>query len=200
MPSNVQTLVDQAKSLFDESFGADVDTNLPKYCVSAPGRVNLIGEHTDYTGGYVLPLAIGYNTVGYGCGAIVKSDGSAATKCRIVSTNNPVAEFHVSTSLEASTGANKWVNYVQGVVLQYLPDLKEDETFVFDLAIVGDVPLGSGLSSSASLEVATAVFLERILDSQGVAYSSSKDAPLSERQQKMERAVRCKLAENIFCG
>jgi len=201
MPSNVQTLVDQAKSLFDESFGEDdVDRMFPKYCVSAPGRVNLIGEHTDYTGGYVLPLAIGYNTIGYGRGAIVKKAGSESLKCRIVSANNPVVEFHVSPSLEASTGSNKWVNYVQGVVLQYLPDLKEDETFIFDLAIVGDVPLGSGLSSSASLEVATAVFLERILDSQGVAYSSAKDAPLSEKQRKMERAVRCKLAENIFCG
>eukprot|EP00984_Skeletonema_dohrnii_P025254 scaffold14368_cov214-Skeletonema_dohrnii-CCMP3373.AAC.5 len=156
MPSNVQTLVDQAKSLFDSSFGADVDKNLPNYCVSAPGRVNLIGEHTDYTGGYVLPLAIGFNTVGYGCGSVVKKDSSESIKCRIVSTNNPVAEFHVSPSLEASTGSNKWVNYVQGVVLQYLPDLKEDETFIFALAIVGDVPLGSGLSSSASLEVATA--------------------------------------------
>ncbi len=201
MPSNVQTLVDQAKSLFDQSFGEDdVDRSFPKYCVSAPGRVNLIGEHTDYTGGYVLPLAIGYNTIGYGRGAIVKKAGSESTKCRIVSANNPVVEFHVSPSLEASTGSNKWVNYVQGVVLQYLPDLKEDETFIFDLAIVGDVPLGSGLSSSASLEVATAVFLERILDSQGVAYSSAKDAPLSEKQRKMERAVRCKQAENIFCG
>lgn len=200
MPSNVQTLVDQAKSLFDESFGTDGDDSLPLYCVSAPGRVNLIGEHTDYTGGYVLPLAIGYNTIGYGRGAIVKKDGPDSTQCRIVSTNNPVAEFQVSPSLEASTGSNKWVNYVQGVVLQYLPDLKEDETFVFDLAVVGDVPLGSGLSSSASLEVATAVFLERMLDSQGVAYSSAKDAPLTEKQRKMERAVRCKLAENIFCG
>lgn len=86
------------------------------------------------------------------------------------------------------------------MVLQYLPDLEEDETFKFDLAIVGDVPLGSGLSSSASLEVATAVFIEKILDSHGVAYSSSKNAPLSEKQRKMARAVRCKLAENIFCG
>ena len=117
MPSNVKTLVDQAKTLFDESFTADGDNkNLPNYCVSAPGRVNLIGEHTDYTGGYVLPLAIGYNTIGYGCGTIVKkSDSSESNKCRIVSTNNPVVEFYVSPSLEASTGSNKWVNYVQGV-------------------------------------------------------------------------------------
>ena len=198
MAANVKSLVDQAKNLFDESFGGKDDADY--YCVSAPGRVNLIGEHTDYTGGYVLPLAIGYNTVGYGRGAIVKkSDSPEAKKCRVVATNKPVVEFHASSSLEPSTGSNKWVNYVQGVILQYLPDLKEDETFTFDLAIAGDVPLGSGLSSSASLEVATAVFLESILDCHGVAYSSA-DGPLSEKQRKMERAVRCKHAENSFCG
>lgn len=205
MPANVKSLVDQAKILFDESFGKDNDTinnNLSHYCVSAPGRVNLIGEHTDYTGGYVLPLAIGYNTVGYGRGRIVKKTDSLESnnRCRVVSKNKPVVEFNASPSLEPSTGSSKWVNYVQGVILQYLPDLKEDETITFDLAIVGDVPLGSGLSSSASLEVATAVFLESILDNHGVAYKSSKDGPVSEKQRKMERAVRCKLAENTFCG
>ena len=199
MPPNVRSLVDQAKVLFDESFGKD-DENLSRYCVSAPGRVNLIGEHVDYTGGFVLPLAIGYNTVGYGCGAIVKkATHSKPNKCRVVSANNPVVEFYATSSLEPSSGHNKWASYVQGVILQYLPDLNEDEALTFDLAIVGDVPLGSGLSSSASLEVATAVFLEKIFD--GVAYRSSKGGTtLSEKQRKMERAVRCKLAENIFCG
>jgi len=133
-----------------------------------------------------------------------------ADKCRIVSTHNhnsTVEYFHASPSLSPLVGStNKWANYVQGVVLQYLPDLEEDETFIFDMAIAGDVPLGSGLSSSASLEVATAVFLEGIMG-QRFAYSSYKKDGLSQtttmmssKEMKMERAVRCQRAENIFCG
>eukprot|EP00579_Thalassiosira_antarctica_P029509 CAMPEP_0202031896 /NCGR_PEP_ID=MMETSP0905-20130828/65251_1 /ASSEMBLY_ACC=CAM_ASM_000554 /TAXON_ID=420261 /ORGANISM="Thalassiosira antarctica, Strain CCMP982" /LENGTH=442 /DNA_ID=CAMNT_0048595745 /DNA_START=118 /DNA_END=1446 /DNA_ORIENTATION=- len=202
LPTNVQSLISQAKDLFEESFGKDDRTNLPIYCASAPGRVNLIGEHTDYTGGYVLPLAIGYNTVCYGRGSIVKSDPTPK-KSRIVSTNKSLVEFNVSPSLSPSS-TNKWANYVQGVILQYLPDLQTDETFVLDMAIAGDVPLGSGLSSSASLEVATAVFLESIMEPHGVAYSSYKqshdDASMSLKEVKMERAVRCQRAENVFCN
>jgi len=220
LPLNVQSLIGQAKDLFEKSFGDDDEqaerTNLPIHCASAPGRVNLIGEHTDYTGGYVLPLAIGYNTVCYGRGGIVKYSGpTASNMCRIVSTNNSIVEFNVSPSLSPSS-TNKWINYVQGVMLQYLPDLKTEETFVLDMAITGDVPLGSGLSSSASLEVATAVFLESIMEQHngGVAYSSrdrshgGDDATatattttnISPKEVKMERAVRCQRAENVFCN
>ncbi|KAL7536020.1 hypothetical protein ACHAXR_006875 [Thalassiosira sp. AJA248-18] len=210
LPSNVQSSISQAKTLFDKSFGKDDRTDdLPIHCASAPGRVNLIGEHTDYTGGYVLPLAIGFNTVCYGRGTIAKYKSTdAAGKSRIVSTNNPIVEFHVSPSLSPlSSSTDKWANYVQGVILQYLPDLQSDETFVLDMAIAGDVPLGSGLSSSASLEVATAVFLECImLHNGGVAYSSYKknrtrnDTTISTKEIKMERAIRCQRAENLHCG
>ncbi|KAL9185460.1 hypothetical protein ACHAXT_003237 [Thalassiosira profunda] len=202
LPPNVQSLVVQAKDLYAQSFGGDERTDLPTYCSAAPGRVNLIGEHTDYTGGYVLPLAIGYNTVCYGRGGVVKLDSPAA-KSRIVSSNHPVVEFTASLSSVPST-TEKWVNYVQGVALQYLPDLRVDETFAMDVAIAGDVPLGSGLSSSASLEVATAVFLECILEQQGVMYSSCKASggasTMCAKEVKMERAVRCQRAENNFCN
>ena len=62
IPSNIQWLIDQAKDLYEKSFSTAEDGT--HHIVStAPGRVNLIGEHTDYTGGFVLPLAIGYGTV-----------------------------------------------------------------------------------------------------------------------------------------
>mmetsp|Transcript_13773 Transcript_13773/g.24921 ORF Transcript_13773/g.24921 Transcript_13773/m.24921 type:complete len:466 (-) Transcript_13773:71-1468(-) len=208
LPPNVQSLISQAKDLYYKSFGRDQVLSRPIYCASAPGRVNLIGEHTDYTGGFVLPLAIGYSTICYGRGIIMKYSDCNADKCRIVSTHNhnsTVEYFHASPSLSPLVGStNKWANYVQGVVLQYLPDLEEDETFIFDMAIAGDVPLGSGLSSSASLEVATAVFLESVMELHGVAYSSYKqshdDASMSLKEVKMERAVRCQRAENVFCN
>ena len=194
MPANIQSLVNKATDLFGKSYADPIDGCI--HVTTAPGRVNLIGEHTDYTGGFVLPLAIGYSTVCYGRGSIVKK--SNATKCRVVSINNPqsVVEFEADASAVPSE-TNKWVNYVQGVVLQYLPDLQEDETFALDIAIAGDVPLGSGLSSSASLEVATAVFLEAVMKEAGV---DSQYMKLSERDMKKERAVRCQRAENVFCS
>ena len=212
LPRNAQSLLSQAKDLYDETFGNEYErTILPLRCASsAPGRVNLIGEHTDYTGGYVLPLAIGYNTICYGRGNIVKVDSTKTSMCRIVSVNNfhNIIEFRATPTLapSANNSNNKWANYVQGTILQYLPDLKDDETFALDMAIAGDVPLGSGLSSSASLEVATAVFLECILDQHGVAYSSYKRrhgsavTDISSKEVKMERAIRCQRAENIFVG
>ena len=195
IPPNTQLLVNNAKDLFSKSFSVNALEG-STHVTTAPGRVNLIGEHTDYTGGFVLPLAIGYSTVCHGRGAIVKK--SNARKCRVVSIMNSdnVVEFDADPSAVPSE-TNKWVNYVQGVVLQYLPDLKDDETFVLDIAIAGDVPLGSGLSSSASLEVATAVFLEAVMKENGV---DSSYMDLTDKDKKKERAVRCQRAENIFCN
>ncbi|KAL3798413.1 hypothetical protein HJC23_005066 [Cyclotella cryptica] len=195
VPANIQSLVENAKDLFDKSFSTDPIEGFI-HVSTAPGRVNLIGEHTDYTGGYVLPLAIGYGTVCYGRGSIVKRT-NGDMKCRVVSMNNPqdVVEFEADPSSVPSV-TNKWTNYVQGVVLQYLADLKGDEIFSFDMAIAGDVPLGSGLSSSASLEVATAVFLEALMRESGADALSMK----GDRERKKDRAVRCQRAENVFCN
>ena len=195
MSDNIQSLIDQAKDLHIKSFSIN-PTPGSLHITTAPGRVNLIGEHTDYTGGFVLPLAIGYSTVCYGRGSIIKKVD--AKKCRVVSINNPecVVEFEADLSARPST-TDKWANYVQGVVLQYLPDLQPDETFNMDMSIAGDVPLGSGLSSSASLEVATAVFLEALMKRGGVDSAFMKS---DDREKKKERAVRCQRAENMFCN
>lgn len=119
--------------------------------------------------------------------------------CRVVSANDPadVVAFRADPSAVPSVHAT-WANYVVGVVLQYLPDLPDGKTLTFDMAVAGDVPLGSGLSSSASLEVAAAVFLEAILNGEGGV--SSSYMKLNERDKKKERAVRCQRAENVFCG
>ncbi|KAL7554880.1 hypothetical protein ACHAWF_018426 [Thalassiosira exigua] len=194
---------------FDGDGGGERATLLPLVrCAAAPGRVNLIGEHTDYTGGYVLPLAIGYNTVVFGRGGVVADasgggGGGAAPTSRVASADRPsVAEFAVGPDSTPSTSsADAWADYVHGVAAQYLPDLPPGKTFAFDVAVAGDVPLGSGLSSSASLEVATAVFLEGILEGcSGAARSARGEAPTTAKEAKMERAVRCQRAENEFCG
>jgi galactokinase len=142
---------------------------------AAPGRVNLIGEHTDYTGGLVMPMAIGFRTI-----AIVspRQDGRAV----FYSANfDETVEFEIA-SLDRSAKGH-WSDYPMGVVWA----LREAGVAVggFAMTLGGDVPLGAGLSSSAALEVATAVAL---LDQSG------RMLPLEEI------AALCRKAENEYVG
>src|SRR5713226_7110529 len=110
---------------------------------SAPGRVNLIGEHTDYNGGFVLPTAIPQQT-------------------RVELTPRSDAVVHAESSNTASVGEytlgnerprGDWLDYVQGLTWA-LRDAGFTGIGGFELAVSSDVPLGAGLSSSAALEVA----------------------------------------------
>jgi galactokinase len=142
---------------------------------AAPARVNLIGEHTDYTGGFVMPMAIDFKTV-----AVVsaREDGRAV----FYSANyNEDVELEID-SLERAPGGG-WSDYPVGVVWS----LRQEGVAVggFNLSLTGDVPLGAGLSSSASVEVVTAMAL---LSHAGM------DLPL-ERV-----ATLCRRAENEYVG
>ncbi len=116
---------------------------------AAPARVNLIGEHTDYTGGLVMPMAIDFATV-----AVVspRDDGRAVFYS---------ANFDEEVSFEISslgrTPREHWSDYPLGVIWS----LAQEGIAVggFSMSIAGDVPVGAGLSSSASLEVATVMAL-----------------------------------------
>ncbi len=112
----------------------------------APGRVNLIGEHTDYNDGFVMPAAIQFATW---AAAAPRHDRAVR-----VHSINLGATIEFSLDHRGAAPTRTWQDYVQGVALQIE---KEGHTLHgADLLIRGDVPLGSGLSSSASLEVATA--------------------------------------------
>ena len=115
----------------------------------APGRVNLIGEHTDYNDGFVLPAALDFATY---VAATVRDD----RRIRVASLNfNSELEFDLDQPLQASE--KTWAKYVQGVGL-----ILEREGFELrgaDLLIDSDVPVGAGLSSSAALEISTAFAL-----------------------------------------
>jgi galactokinase len=194
------TKLEEASKLYRQHFS---DKSKPMSIAVAPGRVNLIGEHTDYTGGFVLPFAIDYSTVVYGSGSL-STASSKDTKSRprasirFVSSNSPntVSEF-VITQDSSPPKEIDWTTYVVGTVFQYLADLPKasselDLTFV----ISGDVPLGSGLSSSASLEVSVARFVETILGDH--AFSSEEGGADSVLPSKV-RALRCQKAENEWC-
>jgi galactokinase len=120
----------------------------------APGRVNLIGEHTDYNGGYVLPCSIQYGTllaIGF------RSDN----KVKLHSLNFPFsAEININKPLLKN--GNDWVNYPLGVMKEFQE--KEISLKGVNLLFSGDIPNGAGLSSSASVEMVTAFALNKLLD------------------------------------
>ncbi|MGB3611362.1 MAG: galactokinase [Cellvibrio sp.] len=129
------------KELFQARF-----TLLPEVVVSAPGRVNLIGEHTDYNDGFVLPAAINYRTW---VAATPRDD----RELHIIAHDftDQFVSFHLDEEMQHDA-AMPWSNYVRGVVQQLRRN--HFELRGGNLFITGDVPAGAGLSSSASLEMA----------------------------------------------
>jgi galactokinase len=115
----------------------------------APARVNLIGEHTDYTGGFVMPMAIGFGTVAT---ISPREDGLATFRSE---NYGETVEVAIDGLERAPKG--HWSDYPVGVLWA----LQQAGIVVtgFDMVLKGDVPLGAGLSSSASIEVATAMAL-----------------------------------------
>ena len=117
----------------------------PTHIIQAPGRVNLIGEHTDYNDGFVLPCAINYQTVV----AAAKRDDNIV---RVVSVDygNETDEFDITQDITFQEN-KMWANYIRGVVKCLI-----GRGFEFkgaDISVSGNVPQGAGLSSSAALEV-----------------------------------------------
>jgi len=142
---------------------------------AAPGRVNLIGEHTDYAEGFVMPAAIDFATL---AGISPRSDGKIA----LFSENYGQVRYFDAAELPATAGKH-WTDYPLGVV-----SILAGEGHVipgFSLSLWGDVPLGAGLSSSASVEVATALAVTGLI---GVDYPRPVLARL------------CQRAENEFVG
>lgn len=142
-------LADRAAAGFFASYGREPD--LISY---APGRVNLMGEHTDYNDGFVLPCAVPYGTaIAYG--------RNAAAQINAVALDLADAEDHfaIDTNI-APLDASHWGNHVRGIVggLQNFGLLCVGA----DLAIAGNVPQGAGLSSSASLGVSLALGLSTL--------------------------------------
>lgn len=135
-------------SKFKELFGEDGDIR----CYFSPGRVNLIGEHTDYNGGHVFPCALTLGTYGV---ARKRQDRTI----RFFSQNFPKAGV-IEASLD-NLAYNKeagWTNYPMGVVWAFSEKGQPIDSG-FDLVINGNIPNGSGLSSSASLEVLMGIIL-----------------------------------------
>lgn len=129
-----------------EGFGKRFGSGARAAVYRAPGRVNLIGEHTDYNLGYVLPIALDM-----ACYAAI---APANHRCLRIYSRNLDQEFCIAVAdLANAKPAGQWSDYVIGVARELLP------LEPCDLYIASDVPAGAGLSSSASLEIAAAVAL-----------------------------------------
>ncbi|MFC2442897.1 MAG: galactokinase [Capnocytophaga ochracea] len=158
---------------FQEVFGAPAEKQF-----FAPGRVNLIGEHTDYNGGNVFPCAIDKGTYG-----LVKKRNDR--KFRMYSENFAdlgVMEF----TLDELTNDKKhdWANYPKGVIKMFLEAGQKIDSG-FDILFSGNIPNGAGLSSSASIEMLTAIVLKDL-------FHLSIDS--------VEMAQLGKKTENLFIG
>src|SRR6185437_15801893 len=121
---------------------------------AAPGRVNLIGEHTDYAEGFVMPVAIDFATM---AAISPRNDG------KIVLYSENFKEERTFSAASLPTNASKhWSDYPVGVIAMLAGEGHGMNGF--SLSLLGDVPLGSGLSSSAAIEVATTLAVTSLLD------------------------------------
>jgi len=172
--------LESLKKLFADNFAC----RSPLAMSRAPGRVNLIGEHTDYNGGFVLPIAL--DKFIFILGAKNNLD-----RVRLYSADfKERAEFSLARR-EPNPGI-PWVNYPQGVV-----DVLLKEGFPlggFDAVVAGDVPIGAGLSSSAAFEVASASFLNHIFN---LGIKPERLALLAQKAENDFVGVRCGIMDQF---
>ena len=169
---------------FAEKFGGTEGVRL----FFAPGRVNLIGEHTDYNGGHVFPCAISLGTY---AAARKRND----RKVRLYSANFPNAGVTV-TSLDELVPLEKagWAGYPKGVIWAFDQRGYTVENG-FDMVIYGDIPAGAGLSSSASLEVLTGFVLRSLFGEEGSRIASVTNEELALIGQQSENEY-----NGMHCG
>jgi len=159
--------------------------------VSAPGRVNLIGEHTDYNGGFVLPCAINYQTV-----IAFSPRNDNRVQVSAVDYDGEMDEFELKHSIEYNK-ANLWSNYIRGVVNVLLE--KHTNLSGVNMVISGNVPQGAGLSSSAALEVAVAKVMANV---SGLSVSNESIALISQQAENEFVGCQCGIMDQLIsaCG
>lgn len=172
--THLKQQVQRAHAAFIDTFGRP-----PTVAAAAPGRVNLIGEHTDYNDGFVLPMAIERQT-------LILADRRDDQHARLRS-NELADETTFDVSADLQPGSPPWANYVKGVAaLSMEAGLNVPG---FDALIDSTVPTGGGLSSSAALEVATATLLETLTN---------------QHLDPVDKALLCQKAEHVYakmpCG
>jgi len=172
--------VQELKASFEAAYGKQAEA-----VYFAPGRVNLIGEHTDYNGGSVFPCALSFGTY-----LLLSKNDEKFVNFR--SMNQPevtkLGLNELTTPLEKS-----WVNYPLGVFAQYIKRGVEIKTG-YDILIWGNVPNGAGLSSSAALEVVTAFALN---DQLGTGFNRTVLAQIGQKAEHEFAFVNCGIMDQF---
>lgn len=171
-----QDLIDRCVGLFRRQFPDHCNT--PLFYGIAPGRVEILGNHTDYNEGFVLSAAIDLYTV------VVGTPIEGETVFLISDRMDSEVRFGLrDTTRFPPDSPSAWANYSRGVILELNPPTG------FVAVACSTVPVGAGVSSSAALELATAFFIQRAFPVDSIATLSGLDL-----------ALMCKKAENDFVG
>ena len=144
-----------------------------RWSAAAPGRVNVIGEHTDYNGGWVLPMAIDRYTV------LVAAPGLQADRIRVRSLSLG-EQSAVSLSRLSDLSDDKWMRYLQGVLVEYAN--RQIVCPPLDIVVASNVPVGGGLSSSAALELSMAHLIEAVTETTWSPSERIRAAVSAERE------------------
>ncbi|TBL72673.1 galactokinase [Paenibacillus thalictri] len=176
--ADLKSLQQQFTALFGES-------TEPVHTFHAPGRVNLIGEHTDYNGGYVFPGALTFGTT-----LLIRKRGDG--QLGLASGNFPL-RVQVAVDDLSFRPEHEWANYPKGVI----SELVEQGLQVggCDMLFFGEIPNGSGLSSSASVEVATAFGIMTVFEAPSI--DKVKIALLSQKAENEYMGVQCGIMDQF---
>jgi galactokinase len=166
---------------FERRFGG-----MPSFVARAPGRVNLIGDHTDYNDGFVLPMAIDREI----CAAVRPRDD------RRIAAHSLDFDEDATFALDDTTprrDGGAWIEYLRGVA--WALDSSGRPTAGWEGVIAGDVPVGAGLSSSAALELATARIFAAI---SGVVWQPIAMARVAQRAENEWVGVQCGIMDQLI--
>jgi galactokinase len=153
----------------------------------SPGRVNLIGEHTDYNGGFVFPCALNYGTY-----LLIRK--TIGKKLRLSTANFNDDAGVLLNGLFVNSG-KKWINYPLGVINEFLK--RNIQISGLELLYYGDVPNGAGLSSSASIEMVTAVALNDLFSA---GFSTLDLVKMSQRAENEFVGMNCGIMDQFAVG
>jgi galactokinase len=176
-------IYDEAKQQFAATFGGGGAIHI----VRSPGRVNLIGEHTDYNDGFVFPMAIEPHV-------LITYRARADAKVRLSTTIYPgqIAEFSLDENI--SRGEPKWANYSKGIAAMLI-EAGVKVGVGMDAMLSNTLPMGGGLSSSAALEVGTG---RALLALAGMDLDSQKLALLAQKAEHEYALVPCGIMDQTI--
>lgn len=175
------------KSFTDKFLEKYGDRNNKPALFFSPGRVNLIGEHTDYNGGFVFPCALNYGTYL----AVRKTSGNTLKFSTLNFNEDAVEEINGLFTKKGKT----WINYPLGVINEFLK--KNVKVSGMELLFFGDVPNGAGLSSSASIEMVTAVAVNDLFKA---GIDTLEMVKMSQRAENQFVGMNCGIMDQFAVG